>query len=141
MNMETIKHKGEQMIPEYLTISRWDIVWYSAALCMSIGCAVISGIFFGQREAQQLHAKERTVMIKEFSRVTEEKDNQISNLSDVIVKTQNAHLASMNKLSETDYFIEKFIIEQSKNLGLDSPSLRELEAHVKATEVNRQVSH
>ncbi len=137
MNMQTIRHAGETMIPEYLRISRREIVWYAAALCMSIGGGVISGVFFGQREAQQVHATERDHIITEFAKVTSEKDMQIARLSDVIVKTQQAHLAAMDRLGDSDYHIEKFLVEQSRMLGIKSPAVDELAEHLREIEMRR----
>lgn len=140
MNMQTIRHTGEVLIPDVIRISRRDLLWYCAALCMSIGCAVISGIFFGQREEQRIHAKEREHIVSEFAKITAEKDVQISRLSDVIVKTQQAHLAAMGRLGDSDYHIEKFLVEQSLAAGIKSPYVDELAAHLKEIEATRRAS-
>ena len=124
----------DRLFDSDLRIKRQNIPWLTVSCAIALAGSMLFGIFFGQREAQSVHAGERAATIAEFAKVAAEKDAQIQQLTKVIIKSQADNIIEINRLNKSDIVIKKYLIEQSKVLGISGDVVEDLREQVNSWE-------
>ena len=115
--------------------------WFALSCCIALCGSMLFGIFFGGREAANVHQAERIQLTTNFAKITEEKDIQIKNLTEVIIELQKKHLQSAYQMTDSDLRVEKYLIRESIKLGIDGPEVDELRRHVREAEIQKAIEN